>query len=134
MGRGIAQITAQAGSMVLLFDNQPQASEKARTEICAQWDRLREKGRMDDAQVAACKQRLQCAATLEDLASCGLVIEAIVERLDAKQSLFASLEAAATTLRWLAFLQPGPADEGGRGDRRPADRSAGLRPTDAICT
>ncbi|MEO7937451.1 MAG: 3-hydroxyacyl-CoA dehydrogenase [Burkholderiaceae bacterium] len=93
MGRGIAQIAAQAGSQVFLFDNQPQASEKAQADIGAQWDRLREKGRMDDAQVAACKQRLRCAATLDDLASCGLVIEAIVERLDAKKSLFASLEA-----------------------------------------
>ncbi len=92
MGRGIAQMAAQAGSRVLLFDNQPQASEKAQSVICAQWDRLREKGRMDEAEVAACKQRLGCAASLDGLAACDLVIEAIVERLDAKKGLFAALE------------------------------------------
>ncbi|MCZ4315711.1 3-hydroxyacyl-CoA dehydrogenase [Comamonadaceae bacterium G21597-S1] len=92
MGRGIAQLAAQAGSEVLLFDNQPQASEKARAEVCAQWDRLCEKGRMDAATVASCKERLRCADTLDDLAPCTLVIEAIVERLDAKQGLFSALE------------------------------------------
>ena len=92
MGRGIAQMAAQAGSRVLLFDTQAQASEKARTAICAQWDRLHEKGRMDAAEVAACTQRLHCAAALSDLATCDLIVEAIVERLDAKKGLFASLE------------------------------------------
>jgi len=92
MGRGIAQLAAQAGSRVLLFDNQPQASEGARAEICSQWDKLRDKGRMDAAAVAACKGRLECAGALEELAPCTLVVEAIVERLDAKKALFAALE------------------------------------------
>ncbi|MBE7939346.1 MULTISPECIES: 3-hydroxyacyl-CoA dehydrogenase [Ramlibacter] len=92
MGRGIAQIAAQAGSTVLLHDAQPAAVEKARTEICAQWDRLLEKGRMDEAAVQACKQRLKPADGLQGLASCDLVIEAIVEKLEAKKSLFAQLE------------------------------------------
>lgn len=92
MGRGIAQLAAQAGSRVLLFDNQPQAADTARAEICAQWDRLREKGRMDEAVAAACKERLVCASALHELAPCTLVVEAIVERLDAKKGLFAALE------------------------------------------
>jgi len=92
MGRGIAQLAAQAGSRVLLFDAQPQASTDARAEICAQWDKLRDKGRMDAATVAACKKRLECADALGDLTPCTLVVEAIVERLDAKRSLFAALE------------------------------------------
>lgn len=93
MGRGIAQIAAQAGSVVRLYDAQPEAVHRAVAEVGAQWDRLQEKGRMDAAAVAACKQRLQPAADLAALAGCGLVIEAIVERLDAKQALFAALEA-----------------------------------------
>jgi 3-hydroxybutyryl-CoA dehydrogenase len=44
MGRGIAQIAAQAGSQVLLFDTQPDASDKARASILAQWGKLAEKG------------------------------------------------------------------------------------------
>ncbi len=93
MGRGIAQIAAQAGSIVKLYDTQPQALAKARDELFTQWDRLLEKGRMDAAAVQACKQRLQTADTLQELAGCALVVEAVVERLDVKKSLFAELEA-----------------------------------------
>jgi 3-hydroxybutyryl-CoA dehydrogenase len=93
MGRGIAQIAAQAGSTVKLYDTQPQAVAKARDELFAQWDRLQEKGRMDAASVTLCKQRLQPAASLQDLGDCSLVVEAVVERLDVKKSLFAELEA-----------------------------------------
>ncbi|HEX7889971.1 MAG TPA: 3-hydroxyacyl-CoA dehydrogenase [Ramlibacter sp.] len=92
MGRGIAQIAAQAGSMVRLYDTQPAAVQRAIQELHAQWDRLLEKGRMDAAAVAAAKQRLQPAENLQQLADCDLVVEAIIERLDAKQALFAELE------------------------------------------
>jgi 3-hydroxybutyryl-CoA dehydrogenase len=93
MGRGIAQIAAQAGSVVRLFDTQPPAVERAIQELGAQWDRLLEKGRMDGAAVQSAKERLRPAASLRELADCDLVIEAVVERLDVKQSLFAELEA-----------------------------------------
>ncbi len=92
MGRGIAQIAAQAGSNVQLYDTQPQAIAKAQGELSSQWDRLVEKGRMDPAAAQACKGRLQAAQTLQALAGCDLVVEAVVERLDVKQSLFAQLE------------------------------------------
>lgn len=92
MGRGIAQIAAQAGSTVRLFDMQPQAVEKACAEISSQWTRLKDKGRMDEAAVKACNDRLQPASSLGQLSDCELVVEAIVERLDAKKSLFAELE------------------------------------------
>jgi 3-hydroxybutyryl-CoA dehydrogenase len=92
MGRGIAQIAAQAGSLVRLYDTQAPAVEKARADVSAQWARLAEKGRMDEAQVRACNGRLQPAASLAELADCDLVVEAIVERLDVKKSLFAELE------------------------------------------
>ena len=92
MGRGIAQIAAQAGSTVFLFDTQPEAVQRALQELGAQWDKLQEKGRMDAAAVQACKGRLQAASSLGDLESCQLVVEAIVERLDVKQGLFTELE------------------------------------------
>jgi 3-hydroxybutyryl-CoA dehydrogenase len=93
MGRGIAQIAAQAGSTVRLYDTQAQAVAKARDEVFSQWDRMQEKGRLDAGVVQACKQRLQSAGSVQDLADCDLVVEAIVERLDVKQGLFAQLEA-----------------------------------------
>lgn len=93
MGRGIAQIAVQAGSTVLLFDTQPEAVAKGRDAVCSQWDKLQEKGRLDTDQAAAFKARLLPAAALADLAGCDLVVEAVVERLDVKKSLFAELEA-----------------------------------------
>ena len=44
MGRGIAQIAAQAGAVVRLFDTQPDAVAKAQAALGAQWDKLLEKG------------------------------------------------------------------------------------------
>ena len=93
MGRGIAQIAAQAGSRVLLLDMQPDAAASARGSIQAQWQRLQDKGRISGEQAQGWGNLLEPVATIADLASCDLVIEAIVERLDAKQALFAQLEA-----------------------------------------
>jgi 3-hydroxybutyryl-CoA dehydrogenase len=92
MGRGIAQIASQSGSIVLLFDLQTEASNAAQLAVFAQWDKLLEKGRLDAGQVSAYKSRLNCAGTLSELANCHLVVEAIVERLDVKVSLFSELE------------------------------------------
>ncbi|MEO8250542.1 MAG: 3-hydroxyacyl-CoA dehydrogenase NAD-binding domain-containing protein, partial [Burkholderiales bacterium] len=92
MGRGIAQIAAQAGSTVRLFDMQGAAVEAARTSVGEQWDKLQAKGKLDAGKVASFKQRLVAAAALSDLADCDCVIEAVVERLDVKQTLFVELE------------------------------------------
>jgi 3-hydroxybutyryl-CoA dehydrogenase len=157
MGRGIAQMAAQAGSQVLLFDNQPGASEKARTDLFAQWDKLLEKGRLDEDQNRQYKSRVTCANALADLSGCALVVEAIVEKLEVKTALFAALEeivsddtvlasntsslsitAIAARLRLPqrfagAFLQPGAPDEGGRGDRRAENRPRRLRRSLRLC-
>ncbi|MGB3071798.1 MAG: 3-hydroxyacyl-CoA dehydrogenase [Ottowia sp.] len=93
MGRGIAQIAAQSGSTVLLYDTQAQAVAKAREAISAQWDKLVDKGRLAPEAAAAQKDRLKPAATQAELADCDLIVEAIVERLDVKKALFAELEA-----------------------------------------
>ena len=92
MGRGIAQIAAQAGSTVLLFDTQPEAIHKAIAAISQQWDKLVEKGRLTPEQAIAQKSRLVAAQSQQALAGCDFIIEAIVERLDIKRSLFADLE------------------------------------------
>ena len=92
MGRGIAQIAAQAGSQVWLYDTQPEALAKARDAVFQQWDKLHEKGRLSAEAVAGHKSRLLGASALQDLAGCELVIEAIVEKIDIKKSLFTELE------------------------------------------
>ena len=90
MGRGIAQIAAQSGSVVQMFDMQAQACATAQSSVFAQWDKLGEKGRMSAEQIAQCKARLRCAESLQALSECTLVIEAVVERLDVKAALQAA--------------------------------------------
>ena len=92
MGRGIAQIAAQAGSTVKLYDMQPDASQKAKAELAAQWDKLVTKNRLDTATADAHKSRVLTVHTLFELADCDLVVEAVIERLDVKQALFTELE------------------------------------------
>ncbi len=77
MGRGIAQIAAQAGSRVKLMDAQAGAAEKAHEALCSQWDKLVEKGRIGADAADGHKARLRVAGTLADLSDCDLVIEAI---------------------------------------------------------
>ena len=87
MGRGIAQMMVQAGSQVLLFDAQPGTAHAACQGIAQQWQRMVDKNRLDAEQAAAFAGRLQAVDGLAALAGCDLVVEAIVERLDAKQAL-----------------------------------------------
>lgn len=93
MGRGIAQIAAHAGIRVLLQDSRPGAAREAKDAISQQFARLTEKGRLaaNDAERAA--GNLAVADTLSALSSCDIVIEAIVENLEAKRELFRALEA-----------------------------------------
>ena len=93
MGSGIAQIAAQAGCMVQLFDVRNEAATKARDVVFLQWDKLLIKGRLDVSTVEACKSRLHVADAMVQLGSCDLIVEAIVERLDTKRALFSELEA-----------------------------------------
>ena len=92
MGRGIAQIAVQAGSSVKLFDMQAGTAQAAQAAVFSQWDKLCEKGRLNPEQTAQYKTRLQCVGTLAELASCELIIEAVIERLDVKTKLFSELE------------------------------------------
>jgi len=102
MGRGIAQVATQAGSIVRLYDSQPEASSKARDALFIQWDKMADKGRLSAAQVADLRARTLCVDSLADLATCDLVVEAIIERLEAKTTLFQSLEAVVGTSTVLA--------------------------------
>jgi 3-hydroxybutyryl-CoA dehydrogenase len=92
MGRGIAQIAAQAGSTVYLHDSQPGAAEAARDHLHQQWLRMADKGRIDAGQPQLWRDKLVPVASLGELAPCTLVVEAIVERLDAKRELLLQLE------------------------------------------
>ena len=92
MGAGIAQVAAAAGHPVLLFDVAADAVAAGIAGIGKVLDRSVERGRMEAAERDGVLGRIQPAAALADLAPAGLVIEAILERLDVKQELFKDLE------------------------------------------
>jgi len=92
MGRGIAQMAAQAGSAVLLFDLQPGAARAAQAALAETWQKLVSKGKLTESSQADLVQRVACADGMEALSHCQLVVEAIVEKLDVKQRLFVELE------------------------------------------
>ena len=92
MGSGIAQVAASAGHPVLLFDARPDAADKAIADIGKTYTKLVEKGRMEASQADAARARLQRIGSLQEAAGAALVVEAIVENLDAKRALFTELE------------------------------------------
>ncbi len=93
MGSGIAQVAAASGYTVKLFDTRAEAVEKAIADIGKVYGKLVEKGKMSGADADAARSRLHGVAGLADVADAKLVVEAIVENLDVKRSLFADLEA-----------------------------------------
>src|SRR5712671_6377767 len=92
MGRGIAQIAAQAGIRVLLHDSRPGAAREAKESASAQLARLAEKGRIERDAVERAEANLVLLGSLNALASCPIVIEAVAENLETKRELFRSLE------------------------------------------
>ena len=98
MGTGIAQVAATAGDRVIIADATPNATEKARASIAKTLDREVEKQRLsrDDADAVLSRIEFQEQALHGDAGAyrdCDLVVEAIVERADIKQSLFKALDA-----------------------------------------
>lgn len=96
MGAGIAQVAAQAGHPVVLFDTRPGAVEAALKGLAATMDKLVAKGKFTGAAAEALMSAITPASKLEDLSPCGLVLEAIIEDLAIKKKLFAELEAIVT--------------------------------------
>jgi len=92
MGAGIAQVAAQAGHRVRLFDARIGAAEEAIGRIRASYDTLAAKGKLaaDDARAAG--ERLSAIHATGDCAGAKLVVEAIVEDLGAKRELLRDLE------------------------------------------
>ncbi len=93
MGAGIAQVAAAAGHPVKLLDARSDAAARAVAGIRAQFAKLAEKGKMSAEAAQAAGERLIAVEQLSELADAALVVEAIVESLDAKQKLYADLEA-----------------------------------------
>ncbi len=92
MGRGIAQVCAQAGLTTLVFDARAGAVDEAVALIDKGLEGLLVKGRITGEAKKAALDRLKPISSLDGVKGAGIVIEAIVENLDAKRDLFRELE------------------------------------------
>jgi 3-hydroxybutyryl-CoA dehydrogenase len=92
MGRGIVQVAAAGGMRVLMTDSRPGAAQEARTFISKMLERAAEKGSMRKDEAVAAVERISIVGGPADMKPCHVVVEAIVENLEAKQELFSALE------------------------------------------
>ena len=94
MGHGIAQVSAEAGYDVILLDADGAALERGLDVVRGQVAKAVQKGRRTQDEADAILGRLRGATTVGELQDRDMVIEAIVENLDAKNELWRELDAA----------------------------------------
>lgn len=92
MGTGMAQVTARAGLETVLMKMTPGNVEAGKQKIAKALQRDVEKQRCTQEELDATLGRLTCTSKVDDLAKCDLIIESVIEDLDEKKRLFASLE------------------------------------------
>jgi len=92
MGNGIAQVFAQSGFEVRVYDAAPGAVERARATIDRSLSKFVEKGKLAAADKDAALARLRAAASLDDFADVDFVVEAVIEQLDVKHALLSRLD------------------------------------------
>jgi len=93
MGHGIAQLAAQAGYAVQLYDTTQERAEAGLARLRANLEAGVQKGKVAPAERDAALARVRAVSALEALAGCSVVVEAIPEELALKQALFRALSA-----------------------------------------
>ncbi|HUV47406.1 MAG TPA: 3-hydroxyacyl-CoA dehydrogenase family protein [Actinomycetes bacterium] len=91
MGAGIAQVSAQAGYPVQLYDVSEASLERAMSVVATSLERLVAKGVVTDSPEAVLA-RITPTTSLESFADVSLAVEAVFERLDVKQDVFRALD------------------------------------------
>jgi 3-hydroxybutyryl-CoA dehydrogenase len=92
MGSGIAQVAATAGHKVFVFDNNAAALQKADGTLKSGLQKLVEKQKITEEKQSDILNNISFVEDMLALKDCELIIEAIVENLDIKKSVFESLE------------------------------------------
>ena len=92
MGAGIAQVAAQHGHTTVVYDINTDGLEKAKSKLSDTLDKLTAKGKFTEDEAKETFGRIRWVSELSELKESGLIIEAIVEKLDVKKSLFKDLE------------------------------------------
>jgi len=93
MGAGIAQVAAQNGSEVVLVDLNQEMLTKAESSLNKVLARLVEKDSISEDEKINIQGRITYSTDIHDFKACKIVIEAIVEKLEVKHSVFSNLEA-----------------------------------------
>jgi len=93
MGSGIAQVSAAAGFETVVREVSAELVDKGLKGIEKNLNRLVEKGTIAEAAKGEIRGRLKGTTSLEDLKSCDLIVEAIIEQLPVKRELFSALDA-----------------------------------------
>ena len=92
MGAGIAEVFARNGLTVVGVERDDEAAERGRGHIQHSTDRAVKRGKLSTEDQQALFDRVTFATSLEALAQCDLVIEAVIEHLDVKREIFAALD------------------------------------------
>ncbi len=92
MGAGIAEVFARNGFDVVGVEQDDEQLQRGRGHVQASTDRAVRRGKLDPAAQQATFDRLTLTSSLGDLKGCDLVLEAVIERLDVKRSIFQELD------------------------------------------
>lgn len=92
MGAGIAQVAAQAGHRVVLVDSNEVNLNKAKDNFEKIFKRLVEKDKLTNVQMIEILNKISYSSSINSFSNCGLVIEAIIEKLEIKHQVFRELE------------------------------------------
>jgi len=92
MGAGIAQVAAQSGHKVVLCDTKEEQLDLAKNKLAKIMARLVEKGKFSQEKSIQTQGNIIYSTKMEDFSACGMVIEAIIENVDIKKSVFSNLE------------------------------------------
>src|SRR5688572_19875569 len=93
MGAGIAQTFAQSGVRVTLVDTFPDALARGADKVRAGIGKMAEKGLLAPPAAESAVKNLATAGSLDALKSVGLVVEAVPEKTELKESVFQTLDA-----------------------------------------
>ena len=93
MGAGIAQVAAQAGYDTLVYDVSQEFVDRGLDRIKQFLKGGRERGKITAEQESGTLVRLSSSLKLEDFAGCGLIVEAVPEKLELKREVFQKLDA-----------------------------------------
>jgi len=92
MGAGIAQVAAQSGHKVVLCDTKQEQLDMAKAKLAKIMARLVEKGRVTQDQSNNTQNNITYSTSMSEFEGSGLVIEAIIENIDIKKTVFEQLE------------------------------------------